>query len=74
MNPESITQMAKSAEKAGNPQKSQAELRATLEQKLMSLKPVMQEGIKEYKQALKDNIFEDVDGEPDGSGEQKPSP
>ena len=53
------------------PERSQEELRAILEQKLKSLKPALQEGISEYKQALKDDLFEDEDGEPDGTGEAR---
>ena len=71
MNPESVTQMAKSAEKPKKPEKSQEELRAVLEQKLKSLKPVLQEGIKEYEQALKDDVFEDALEEPVGAGEAR---
>ena len=53
------------------PEKSQEELRAILEQRLNSLKSPLQEGISEYEQALKDDLFEDEDGEPDGSGEAR---
>ena len=68
MSLEATTQMAKSAEKAKKPEKSQAELRAVLEQRLKSLKPTWQEWIKEYEQALKDGVFEDADGEQEGAG------
>jgi hypothetical protein len=68
MNIESVTQMVKSAE---NPPKSQAELRTALELKLQSLKPTLEEGIKEYEQALEDDVFEDAEGEPAGTGEAK---
>ena len=67
---EAITQMAK-AEKPKKPEKSQEELRAILEQRLNSLKSPLQEGISEYEQALEDDLFEDKDGEPDGSGEAR---
>jgi hypothetical protein len=53
------------------PEKSQKELRATLEQKFASLKPTLQAGAKEYEQALKDDVFEDQDGEPAGTGEAR---
>ena len=66
-----ITQMAKSAEKPKKTEKSQTELRAVLEQKLNSLKPTLQEGIKEYEQALKEDVFEDQEGEPEGTGEAR---
>ena len=65
---EATTQMAKATKKA---EKSQEELRAVLKQRLDSLEPDLQEGIKEYKQALKDGVFEDADGEPEGSGEAR---
>ena len=68
MSLEATTQMAKSAEKSKKPEKSQAELRAVLEQKLITLKPTLQEGIKEYEEALKDGIFEDTEGEQEGAG------
>jgi hypothetical protein len=74
MNFESIINMAKGAGKAEKPEKtekSQAELREALELKLKSLKPSLQAGIKEYEQALRDDIFEDQEGEPEGSGEAR---
>ena len=66
-----ITQMAKAPEKAKKPEKSQEELREVLELKLKPLKPALQEGIKEYEQALKDDVFEDAPGEPSGTGEAR---
>ena len=71
MSLETVTQMAKSPEKAKKPEKSQAELRAILEQKLITLKSVLQEGIREYEQAMKDGVFEDEDEESKGSGETR---
>ena len=71
MNLESITQMAKSAEKPKQPEKSQAELRAVLAQRLNSLKPAMQDGMKEYQQALEDDVFEDQPDEAAGAGEAR---
>ena len=68
---EAVTQMAKSAEKSKKPEKSQEELRAILEQRLASLKPPLEEGIREYKQALEDDLFEDKDDEPEGAGEAR---
>jgi len=67
---EAITQMAR-AKKPEKPEKSQEELRAILEQKLASMKPTLQDGAKEYEQALKDEIFEDQPGESAGSGEAR---
>ena len=52
-------------------EKSQPELRAILEQKLVSLKPILDEGIKEYEQALKDDVFDDALGEEAGAGEKR---
>jgi hypothetical protein len=66
-----ITQMAKAPEKTKKPEKSQEELREAFELKLKSLKPTLLEGIKEYEQALKDDIFEDAPGEPSGTGEAR---
>jgi hypothetical protein len=68
MNLEATTQMAKSAEKPKKPEKSQAELRAVLEQKLIALKPTLQEGIREYEEALEYGVFEDDEGEQEGAG------
>ena len=70
MNHEKLTHLAK-AKSPEKPAKSQTELRADLEQRLKSLKPSLQEGMEEYKQALKDNLFSDQDDEPEGSGEAR---
>jgi hypothetical protein len=70
MSLESITQMAR-AKKPEKLEKSQEELRAVLEQKLASMKPTLQDGAKEYEQALKDEIFDDQPGEPAGAGEAR---
>jgi hypothetical protein len=70
MSLESITQLAK-AKKPEKPEKSQEELRAVLEQKLLSMKPTLQDGAKEYEQALKDDTFDDQPGEPAGAGEAR---
>jgi len=67
-NPFEKSKTPNNAEKPKKPEKSQAELRAVLEQKLKSLKPTLQEGIKEYEQALKDDVFEDADGEQEDTG------
>ena len=68
---EAVTQMAKAAGKPEKPEKSQEELRAILEQRLNSLESPLQEGSREYEQALKNDLFEDEDGEPDGTGETR---
>jgi len=70
MNFEAVTQMAR-AKKPEKPEKSQEELRAVLAQKLAAMKPTLQDGAKEYEQALKEEIFEDQPGEPAGSGEAR---
>ena len=58
--------------RSGNrPPKSQAELRATLEKKLLATKPHIDSNIAEYEQALTDRTFEDREGEEDGSGEKR---
>jgi hypothetical protein len=67
---EAVTQMAR-AKKPEKLEKSQEELRAVLEQKLASMKPTLQDGAKEYEQALKDEIFDDQPGEPAGAGEAR---
>jgi flagellar hook-basal body complex protein FliE len=71
MSLEAVTQMAKATKKPEKAGKSEEELRAVLKQRLDSLKPDLQEGIKEYEQALKDGLFEDANGEPEGSGEAR---
>ena len=71
MKPESFISLFKSPKKPEVQQKqekTQAELRAVLEQKLIALKPTLQEGIKEYKLALNSGVFEDT-SEASGSGE-----
>ena len=70
-NPFEKSKTPNKAEKPKKPEKSQEELQAILEQKLKSLKPVLQEGIKEYEQALKDDVFEDDLEEPAGAGEAR---
>ena len=68
---ETVTRMAKSADTSKKSEKSQVELREVLKQKLQSFKPVMEESIKKYEQALKVGVFEDQDGESIGTGEAK---
>ena len=67
MNPESLTHLEASTRKS--PEKSQEELRADLESKLTALESPLEQGAKEYQQALNEGLFEDKDGEPEGSGE-----
>ena len=71
MSHESLIQLAKSAKSREKPEKSQEELRATLEKKLSSLELTLQDGIKEYEQALKEDLFEDAEGEEEGAGEAR---
>ena len=51
MNHESLTNMAKSPDNPKKPEKSQAELRSVLEQRLKSLEPSLDQGVEEYEQA-----------------------
>ena len=53
------------------PEKSQAELRLSLEQKLNSLKSDLDLGIEEYQQALKGGLFEDREEVPDDQEEDE---
>ncbi len=70
MSHEFIANLAK-AKKETKQEKSQEELRSILENRLASLKSPIQEEIKKYQEALKDGIFEDQDGEAEGSGEKR---
>ena len=54
-----------------SPEKSQAELRTALEQKLLAEKPRLDHVMNEYGKALTDNTFEDQEGEDEGSGEKR---
>ena len=71
MNPESTIGLAQSKNNPPRPEKSQAELRAALKAKFLSIEPLFNQGTEEYKQALKDHTFEDQEGEPEGSGEAR---
>ena len=69
---ESFAKNKKPAENPQNPkkpEKSQAELRTVLEQKLNSTESPLREGAKEYEQAIQNGLFEDQVDEPAGSGE-----
>jgi len=68
---ETVTNMTVSSDTSKKLEKSQAELRAILEQKLKSIKPAMEKGIKAYEKALKEGVFEDQESEPEGSGERR---
>src|SRR3989344_4282426 len=67
--PESLTHMAKATPERIPP--SQEELRIKLEKRFQSMEPLIEQGMKEYRQALKDHLFEDQDGEEEGSGEKR---
>src|SRR3989344_5165232 len=69
MPPESLTHMAKATPERIPP--SQEELRIKLEKRFQSMEPLIEQGMKEYRQALKDHLFEDQDGEEEGSGEKR---
>ncbi len=68
---ESIITLAQKAGKPPRREKSQAELRADLEQCFRSFKTTLETRMKEYEQALRDGTFEDADAEADGAGEKR---
>ena len=68
---ESLSHLAKPADKPKKPTPSQEEIRAILQKKLLFLMLPLKDGAKEFEQALKDGLFEDQDDEPDGSGEAR---
>ena len=70
MSPESISQLARQ-NKPEKPEKSQEDLRNALEKHLFSLKPTIEEEAKKYKEALESDVFEDEEGELEGSGEKR---
>ncbi|MFA6227269.1 MAG: hypothetical protein WC631_02245 [Candidatus Paceibacterota bacterium] len=71
MNPESFTHLAKSARKSEKPEKSQAELRQILMEKMESLRISTLEQIDIYEDLLEKGDFDDKEGEPEGSGEER---
>jgi len=74
MNFESIIQMAKAGkklEKQDKPEKSQAELRQALTEKMETLRASTSAGLDAYEDKLKKGEFEDKDGEAEGSGEKR---
>jgi len=52
-------------------EKSQAELRQELERRFLALKPQLDNGIKEYQEALNNETFTDQEGEEPGTGEKR---
>ncbi len=52
-------------------EKSQAELRVALENRLHKLKPKLDDALAGYTRALSDGTFEDTADEPEGSGEKR---
>ncbi len=71
MSSESLRVEIKSQTPKANGEKSQAELRNTLEQRFRALKPTLDDAFAEYQHALADDTFEDTDSEPEGSGEAR---
>ena len=71
MNLESTINLAQSKNNPSRQEKSQAELRAALKAKFLSIEPLFNQGTEEYKQALKEHTFEDQEGEEEGSGEAR---
>ena len=63
--------MAKAPEKAKKPEKSQAELRQAIEERLFGMKGTIKGVMEEYKQALEEETFLDKQGEEEGNGEKR---
>ena len=57
--------------KSKNPEKSQTELRASFEKRFLGMKDVIKQATEEYQNALKDETFEDREGEEEGEGERR---
>ena len=53
------------------PEKSQAELRKSLEERFLGMKRITKESMEEYKKALQEKLFEDKEDELEGSGEKR---
>lgn len=68
---ENILKMTKTPEKTKKPEKSQVELRKSLEERFLGMKRITKENMEEYKKALQEELFEDKGGEAEGSGEQR---
>ncbi len=64
--PENIVNMAKSKKT----EKPQAELRKSLEERLLEMRGIIKSVMEEYKQALEEESFEDKQGEEEVSGEK----
>jgi hypothetical protein len=58
-------------EKIKKPEKSQVELRKALEDRFLVMRSTTKDSMEEYKQALQEGIFEDQDGEEEGTGEKR---
>lgn len=65
--PENITNLAKSKK----PEKSQSELRKSLEERFLEVKRITKESLSEYQKALQEESFSDQEGEEEGSGEKR---
>ena len=52
-------------------EKSQEELRKTLQERFLGMKKVVKDSMEEYKQALEEESFEDKEGEEAGEGEKR---
>ena len=68
---ESLTNLSQAKEKSKKPEKSQEELRGILEKKLKSMEFPIKKEMKNYANCLSDEIFEDQEGEEEGSGERR---
>ena len=68
MTPESLTSITHMAKAEGS---AQTELRAKYTERLTNLKTPITEAIKDYREALKDGLFEDQAGEEEESGEKR---
>lgn len=68
---ESLQNLAKQIEKNKNQEKSQAELRKSMEDRFLVMKRITKESMEEYKKALQEELFEDKEGEIEGSGEKR---
>lgn len=68
---ESLQNLFKQAVKSKKSEKSQAELREALNERFLGMKKIIQQATEEYKTALKEDTFEDMEGEEEGSGEKR---
>lgn len=65
--PENLANLTKSKKN----EKSQAELREALNDRFLGMKNIIKQATDEYKIALKDDTFEDAEGEENGTGEKR---